>query len=197
MSKTYHELVRQKANLEEALKNIRLALESETYTRPFKHEVKNQLKACEFNHQTMKAIIGECENRKMGIDPDLILQLTEEEVHRQFTEMVKEHIKARPIERLFELKHELELFMLNERNTMYTKGLAKCTAELEAIETALNADAHEQLPVEVVVETPYVATMEEKLEAVQTLASEGVLTNKEIKKVLKVPAKKKVATKKK
>lgn len=178
----YHELVRKKEHLEEALHNIKLALESDTYTKPFAHEVKNQLKAAEFEHITIKTMIEECSNRKMGFDPDLVLQLAEEEVHRQFTDMVKENIKARPIEVIFNLKHELELFMLKERNDMYTKGLEKVTADLKGIDDALNEDAHETLPVDLTL-VEAVAIIEE--------ACPEVLTDKEIKQVLKIPAKKK------
>jgi len=186
---TYSNLMRKKMHLEEALKNIDAALAHDDYAKPFKHELKNQLKSGEFEHLTLKNILDNCENRKLGFDPDLTIQLIEEEVHNQFKGVVVEAIKARPIAMLMEAKHELELFMLKERKQMYTKGLADTDTELKKIDDALNADPHENLPV-----------ADDKLvDAVRTIeaAAPEILTDKEIKKVLKVPANKKTTTKKK
>lgn len=191
MGRTYHELMRKKQNLEEALMNINAALESDTYTKPFKHTVENQIRPEEVEHQVLKNILSDCNNRKLGFDPELLLQHIEKEVHEQYNKVVESHIKDRPIEFLLQAKHEMELFMLKERAANYPKSLEKINAELKAIDEALSDDPHAELPIS--------PTIEQKVEAVQVLEASNpeVLTDKEIKKVLKVPTKKKVTTKRK
>lgn len=199
MNRMYSELIRKKANLEETLMNINAALETEHYTTPFTHKIENQLKAKEFTHATLKMILDDCENRKLGFDPDLTVQLIEQEVHEQFKKVVADAIKDRPVEMLLTARHELELFMLKERKETYGRGLCKVNDELKKIEDELNADPHGELPVtgEYIPEIhSHLPTLEQKVEAVQVLeaCAPEVLTDKEIKKVLKVPATKKKAT---
>jgi hypothetical protein len=192
--KTYSDLVRQKQNLEEALVNINAALESEHYTAPFVHKVDKQLDANEFNHQIIKNVLGDCKNRLLGFDPDLFVTHVEKEVHAQFNALIEAAIKDRPIRFLLEAKHEMELFMLKERKEMYGKALCGIAGEIGVIEGALNTqDAHAELPVSVVIETPYVATAEDKINAIISLeqANPDILTDKDIKKIMKVPTKKK------
>jgi hypothetical protein len=188
MSRTYSDLLRQKDNLEEALKNINLALESDHYVKPFVHKVDKQLCASEFNHQIIKNVLEDCKNRLLGFDPDLFVTHVEKEVHAQFNKLIEDAVKDRPIKFLLEAKHEMELFMLKERKEMYGKALCGIAGEIGAIEGALNGDAHKELPVYAVSPSP-----EQIIEAVQVLETVApeVLTDKEIKQVLKVPTKKK------
>lgn len=142
------ELKDTKRRLEEQLEMLNAALSSEEYAKPFSFSVSNPLRSKDFKNNITQLILDICESRGIGFDPNLTLQHIESEVLDQFNEIVKREVKGKSIEKLMEMRHELELFMLTERKKQHTHNLKNVEADLEKLLSQMGKLDEEHVTVE-------------------------------------------------
>ena len=84
-------------NIKEALHYTDVALAHDDYTKPFHFKNENEATPSEFEEELTRIIIDELNNRKLGFDPDLVVQHIESETLDQFNDIVKKHLKGKGI----------------------------------------------------------------------------------------------------
>lgn len=132
--KSFAELQQTKLQLEAALEDINLALESDEYKKPFSFQLQNPLLPKDFTHQSIKNILERTSERSLGFDPNLTLQHIESEMLDQFNDIVKKEVKGKSVEQLLAMRHELELFMLTDRQKQHSHNLGLINKELVDLE---------------------------------------------------------------
>lgn len=119
------EIKKRKEALENALKDVEIALNHDEYVKPFKFERNDLIKMEDLSSPSLKNIMRKCISNGSGFDPNLVTQHIEHEALDQFNEIVKEEIKGKDISHLMGMRHELELIMLKERKEHYAKEIDK------------------------------------------------------------------------
>lgn len=125
------------ARLQEKIKNIKeaihytdIALAHDDYSKPFQFKNENKVTPSTFSDETLRTMVDEVMNRSLGFDPELAIQHIEKEALNQFNHIALKHIEGKNIVHLMRMKHELELFMLNDRKVAHTKMLEDAEKEL-------------------------------------------------------------------
>lgn len=125
------------ARLQEKIKNIKeaiyytdIALAHDDYSKPFQFKNENKVTPSTFSDETLRTMVDEVMNRSLGFDPELAIQHIEKEALNQFNNIALKHIEGKNIVHLMRMKHELELFMLNDRKVAHTKMLEDAEKEL-------------------------------------------------------------------
>lgn len=132
------EVYKKRDNISEALHNTKAALEHDDYKNKYKF-LKPKIPSLDmFEHDTLHEIITKCDARGLGFDSDLILQHLEKEALERFNQTVIEVIKGKSIKDLMMVRHEIELFMLNDRLSFFTGELDKLNKTILEIETGVS-----------------------------------------------------------
>lgn len=119
------ELKKQKARLESALMDVTKALNHPEYKEPFVFKRMDRILPQHLKHQSMKNIAKKCIETGSGFDPNLITQHIEAIALERFNKLVLKELNELSIPELMEVRHEMELLMLNERDEHYRGELAK------------------------------------------------------------------------
>ena len=122
---TNEQLQKRKIELENALRDVNIALNHEEYANPFKFERNDTIKPSSLKHTKLKEIMSKCIQNGSGFDPNLICQHVEQEALEQFNNIVKTTIKGLSIPTLMEIRHETELIMLKDRESHYKNEIGK------------------------------------------------------------------------
>jgi len=155
------------ARLQEKIKNIKeaihytdIALAHDDYSKPFQFKNENKVTPSTFSDETLRTMVDEVMNRSLGFDPELAIQHIEKEALNQFNNIALKHIEGKNIVHLMRMKHELELFMLNDRKVAHTKMLEDAEKELlelisgiELVTVKTDSEAKAELPETITVET--------------------------------------------
>ncbi len=128
------ELKKQKARLESALMDVTKALNHPEYKEPFEFKRMDRILPQHVHHPSMKNLIKKCIEAGSGFDPSLISQHIEAVALERFNKLVLKELNELSVPELMEVRHEMELLMLNERDEHYRGELAKIdTMLLESV----------------------------------------------------------------
>lgn len=133
------ELKKRKSQLENALLDVNVALNHPEYVNQFKFERNDTIKMSHLKSPLLRDIYLKCVANGSGFDPNLITQHIEHEALDQFNAIVKEKIRGLSISSLMEIRHELELLMLNDRQSHYNIEIEKIDRMLVESVTGIEA----------------------------------------------------------
>lgn len=133
------EIRKRKSQLENALNDVNLALNHPEYKEPFHFKRQDTIKPEALSHPVLKKIMDKCISNGSGFDPNLISQHLEQEALNQFNEIVISSIKGKSIKELMEIRHEIELLMLKDREEHYTNEILKINKMLIESTTGVEA----------------------------------------------------------
>jgi hypothetical protein len=122
-----------KRNLEEAIFYTQAALNHSDYKEKFEFKNENKVEISTFQSEHLRDAVERLNHRNLGFDAELTIQHIEAEMLDQFNVIVKEKIKGKNIVTLSEMKHELELFLLQSRDEDHKKNLAATVLEIEGM----------------------------------------------------------------
>jgi hypothetical protein len=119
------QIKKRKSQLEDALRDVHVALNHEEYTTPFKFKRMDLIEPKHLRHHHLKNICEKCIVTGSGFDPSLITQHIEHIALDRFNKIVLDELSLLSIESLMGMRHELELLMLKERSNHYNIEIEK------------------------------------------------------------------------
>lgn len=122
------------------LSDVQVALGHDEYAKEFVFRKMDKLTIDTFKSATIKAAHSKMIDRNIGFDPNLFLQHIEGEILDQFNEIVKTEIKGKSIPTLMEMRHELEVFLLKDRETHYKKQIEELEKKLLEATTGVSVE---------------------------------------------------------
>lgn len=123
--KKLEEMKEKRERLAEAFAHTEIALGHDEYLKPFEFKKMDRMEKNMLEHPVLRAILVQCHEKDLGFDPNLLLQHIEKEALEQFNKLALLNITGQSIKNLMTMRHELELFLLKDRNDFYKKEVDK------------------------------------------------------------------------
>lgn len=130
---TLAEVKKRKEQLENALKDVNVALSHDEYTKPFEYKRVDTIIESDLVHPSVKKMYAKCVESRTGFDPNLVAQHTEKIALDRFNKIVIDELNEVGTDELMAVRHEMELLMLTERKAHYEVEVDKINRMIQEL----------------------------------------------------------------